>query len=396
MAFIAGFLLLSAGHSANAALYWTGSFGVGRANLDGGFAHPTFITENSPHRSACGVAANGSHIYWTDTRFNQIGRANLDGSEPNWAFITGVNEACGLAVDDSYLYWADAGTNSIGRARLDGTEQVGSFVRGGVGDFPCGVDVDSKFIYWGSLRSDMIGRAPITGDPGTALIDLGSRGACSVAVNETHVYWGTYGNEIGRANLDGSEVEPEFITGLTQPCGLALDGQHLYWAERSGGEGVGRASIDGNIEARRLIGGPVECGLAVDSLTAPPPPVFGPPTNVGQCLFGSFKPNRRTGGGDLSLAAAVHAPLRVRTRGLRWQVLTEEAPPWHGGRRNWHIRLWPANKGPAAKRIRADLRERGRAPIKIRVRCGESREPSAISTPNEMIRTIILRRALPK
>lgn len=385
---------LGGAQSANAALYWTNGHGVSRANLDGTLANP-FITDWSRPRGACGVAVNGSHIYWTEDGYEQIGRANIDGSEPNWAFITGVSRPCGVAVDGSHIYWVNRGTNSIGRARLDGTEQDHLFVRD-VGR-ACGIDVDSRFIYWGDPELSILGRAAITGDIGAPFLEVDSGGTCGVAVNATHVYWGAFGGEIGRANLDGSNIEPHFITGLTlSPCGVALDSEHLYWVQQSGGGGIGRASLDGVIQAPRLIGGPVECGLAVDSLIAPPPPVFEPPTNVGSCLFGSFEPNRRTGGGVLSLVAAAHAPLRVRTRGLHWQVLTEEAPAWLGGRRNWQIRLWPASKGRAARRIRADLKGRGRAPIKLRVRCGESREPSEISTPNEMTRTIILRRALPK
>jgi hypothetical protein len=51
-----------------------------------------------------------------------------------------------------------------------------------------------------------------------------------VAVDGSHLYWGirelglTAGvGEVGRANLDGTSPNPNFITGATHPCGVAVD-----------------------------------------------------------------------------------------------------------------------------------------------------------------------------
>ena len=46
-----------------------------------------------------------------------------------------------------------------------------------------------------------------------------------------HVYWTGFPNSIGRAKLDGSGVDPSFITGAGYfPLGIAVDARHIYWA----------------------------------------------------------------------------------------------------------------------------------------------------------------------
>ena len=72
---------------ADAYIYWTGSNGIGRANLDGTGANPSFIPEAS---SPYGVAVDSAHVYWAnfETGTSTIGRANLDGTGANPSFIT--------------------------------------------------------------------------------------------------------------------------------------------------------------------------------------------------------------------------------------------------------------------------------------------------------------------
>ncbi len=73
--------------------------------------------------------------------------------------------------------------------------------------------------------------------------------ACLLATRaEAYVYWAEGGGfeatTIGRANLDGTGVDPNFIGGLDGPCGVAVDGQHLYWGS-VGTSSIGRANLDG-------------------------------------------------------------------------------------------------------------------------------------------------------
>ena len=68
-----------------------------------------------------------AYIYWADPDSNAIGRANLDGTGANPSFITEADNPLGVAVDGAHVYWAN-GTNTIGRANLDGTGANQSFI----------------------------------------------------------------------------------------------------------------------------------------------------------------------------------------------------------------------------------------------------------------------------
>lgn len=57
------------------------------------------------------------------------------------------------------------------------------------------------------------------------------------------VYWAS-GSNIGRANIDGTGVDPSFISGLTLATAVASNATHIFWAEHTSGN-IGRANIDG-------------------------------------------------------------------------------------------------------------------------------------------------------
>ena len=95
------------------------------------------------------VAVDETYVYWTNNSGNSIGRAGLDGSNPDKDWITNLSEPIGIAVDQNYVYWANRGTNSVGRANLDGSEADGSWITGGNG--PYGVAVDTNYVYWTNL-----------------------------------------------------------------------------------------------------------------------------------------------------------------------------------------------------------------------------------------------------
>jgi virginiamycin B lyase len=67
---------------------------------------------------------------------------------------------------------------------------------------------------------------------------------------------------IGRANLDGTEVNQTFITGASDPSGLDVDAEYIYWTNEYGTEAIGRSGLDGT-------------GVD-DSFITPMPTVFGP------------------------------------------------------------------------------------------------------------------------
>jgi virginiamycin B lyase len=84
-----------------------------------------------------------------------------------------------------------------------------------------------------------------------------------VAQASAHVYWGSLNlDRIGRANPDGSNVEPNLITGALEPWGVAVDGKHLYWANEQGNT-IGRSNLDGSDVEASFIDAAEPTGLAV-------------------------------------------------------------------------------------------------------------------------------------
>ncbi len=130
-------------------------------------------------------------------------------------------------------------------------------------------------IYWAERPS--IGRVNLDGshpEPGF-IAEMGTPriyGACGLAVNETHVFWADSGRgAIGRARLDGTERDYEFISGASDPCGVALTDSHVLWANRDGSEGfkdtgtIGRARLDGtDVDQSFVENAGMPCGVAAN------------------------------------------------------------------------------------------------------------------------------------
>ena len=76
---------------------------IRRINLDG-----TGDSENIaffPDTQASSIALDATHLYWTKTKDNTIGRSNLDGSEPQEEWVKDAGNPEALALDATSLYW---------------------------------------------------------------------------------------------------------------------------------------------------------------------------------------------------------------------------------------------------------------------------------------------------
>jgi hypothetical protein len=224
-------------------VYWTNANGpesVGRANLDRSGVNQTFITPAPEVFGPTDVAVDAGHVYWTNGSGTSpsIGRANLDGSGADQSFIAASGPYPSyLAVDASHIYWTTGsnGEYSIARANLDGSAVELHFIDLPAPSPPFGLAIDSGHIYWSD--GGAIDRANLDGTGiETNFIDVRA-GAYAVGVDAGHVYFANYsiGNEItywiGRANLDGSEVNQDFFaTGRTPVVDIATDPGHIYWA----------------------------------------------------------------------------------------------------------------------------------------------------------------------
>jgi hypothetical protein len=111
----------------------------------------------------------------------------------------------------------------------------------------------AAFVYWTNGKTGAVGRANLNGTGVDHQFIGDAKTVFDVAVDSTHVYW-TTGNAIGRANLDGTGVDRSFITGLSFPEGVAVDAAHVYWSSY-GSSTIGRANLDGTGVNESLITG---------------------------------------------------------------------------------------------------------------------------------------------
>jgi hypothetical protein len=121
--------------------------------------------------------------------------------------------------------------------------------------------VADAFVYWTNDATGTIGRADLDGTdvdesfiPASTAGPSGSNQRFGVAVGGGHIYWADADGRIGRANVNGSGVNNSFIAGangianfaLRNP--LAVGAGHIYWVSNGDGTStaVGRANLDGS------------------------------------------------------------------------------------------------------------------------------------------------------
>lgn len=318
---------------------------------DGGSAHRI-------HGFVCGVAVNRTHLYWSEN--GVIARVMLDGGAMiEWPVGGGVG--CGLTLDDTHLYWASE--DGVGRARLDGGGADNDFIDSD--DRSCTVAIDDDHVYWVDRSEQSLSRAEIDGSD----VEEGFLGAfahsCGVAVSGRHIYWVSNLGSIGRAELDGDDLDEDFITAAGQVTSIAAYGPHLYWTNRGNAQAtVGRAELNGDGANREFVvlDGPGAFGLAVDSR-----PVVLPPGESDPIRFGKLTHDGRRGAVYMVLRLPAAGTLKVSSAGLRGRVLGDTRAFTGTGPHEVRLKLWPRGKGRVARRIRRQLRLRGRAPAMFRL-----------------------------
>lgn len=287
-------LALCLSRPARADLYWGDHLSgfesgieskIGHARTDGSEANVNFLNigAEDPRR----MAADDKYLYgsFPGKLGGSIGRVRLDGSEPNPDFIVGPGPAPlsgvdGIAVSSQYVYWTNGfdspeeSPGEIGRARLDGTEVIEDYIT--TGEDPAGdLAISGNHLFWVSEKG--IGRANVNGTevdpefiPDEEENPLGF--IWGIAANGEYVYWTRSefgkvdpGEGIGRASVNGGDVEPDFMTDLEgADDGIAVDAQHIYWANTDAGT-IGRSDLNGGaVEADFIAGAGEPESIALD------------------------------------------------------------------------------------------------------------------------------------
>ena len=264
--------------AASAAFYWTVSSGFFEGSI-GRTAGPGKPVQLHWIKHASGPAAittTRRHVYWVNNDAGTIGRARIDGSHVDQAFIERVGlGAFDLTVGGGRIYWLYCceDPDAIGSARLDGSQADNRFISfegaafDGYGPYaePFGLDAYGGYLYWSNYcgvcldepDEGTISRANLDGtgidldfveslDPKTS--------PSGIAVGPSGIYWhDRHTRAIWKASLDGTVVTPNLVTGLNPyNAQVEIDDRHLYWT-RDAPHAISRSDLaGGNVDRRYL------------------------------------------------------------------------------------------------------------------------------------------------
>jgi virginiamycin B lyase len=160
-------------------------------------------------------------------------QGNVGGKGIYTMFVALTRRGSGCASSRA-IYWTNNFTGTIGRPNRKGTGINQNFITGAQNLIA--VTLHGDYIYWTNVGAGGLGNAPI----GRARLDgrdvdqnfITAGGPARVAVEGKHIYWTNDGESgalgggqsIGRANLDGTDVDQSFITGASGPVGVAVEG----------------------------------------------------------------------------------------------------------------------------------------------------------------------------
>lgn len=193
--------------------------------------------------------AVGAYLYWGENQ--SVARANLGGGGVRSLIAhTGRGGIDGVAVSPRYIFFA-GGQGVIGRANLNGSDVHPDLINipqptlngvlqreANAGDLA----VAGAYVYWSSTSLESIGRASVDGGEVDANLIPVEGFVFGISIYAGHIYWVT-NHAIGRAKLDGSNVEPSFIPLVGMGGGgIAVAHGYIYWTPYSGGT-ISRASI---------------------------------------------------------------------------------------------------------------------------------------------------------
>ena len=224
--------------------------------------------------------AAGAKVFWgnQDTLdggnrvLGSVGRANTDGTRVDQDLVPNQDGPCAVATDGRHVYWASR-NGTVGRANVDGSDANSEFITGI--KFNCGqIAVDSEHIYWtqGDSAKPAIGRAELdSSNVDTNWLPLAAF-PLGMAIDSQHVYWTARPSktsnvaDVGRANIDGTGMDAHFIQGTRELFFLAVDSAHVYAAPLLG-PAILRANLDGTRVDPNFIQIPSQapaCGIAAD------------------------------------------------------------------------------------------------------------------------------------
>jgi hypothetical protein len=236
-------------------IFWGHGDGIGEAALDGSGVFKNYVTGCN---GAYGLATySWDLVYWIENSLAEVGRLHFNGNPPvTHNFLNGFNidngGATSIVTDGKYLYWARGNKGHIGRANIDGTNPTNVFIdTGPFFQWWLALNPANTILYFfdgttiKSANIDGTGLKVVLGGVG------GMAGPGGLAVDNNFIYWakvtydpvsGTYTSVIGRANLDGTNPNYNFIS--IPPCQLCSTSIEVDGLAVAGGGSPGALVLD--------------------------------------------------------------------------------------------------------------------------------------------------------
>lgn len=194
------------------------------------------------------------YIYWTtddpcpdDPERFCIARAAIDGTAINLSFIPmrddeGISRLDGRPLHPSSDANPDTDSSEVvvGRSHLFHTDGATD----GTHLFTPSNDTIERYRLDHLVASPSRSRTPDV----TIHLGGGQLSVVAVAADAGYMYWARQDDRIGRARIDGTDVEPDFIRASDVGRGVAVSDGYLYWTRdgEEGGWAIGRARVDGS------------------------------------------------------------------------------------------------------------------------------------------------------
>ena len=232
---------------------------------------PATPQETSPQISVS-TSVNEAELppmYWVDSKSKTLYRFT-DGEVE--ALLPSVQNATSLAIDveNEKLYWTEKTSNTTGKIRCANLDSTNVQLVKDLTSVPHGIALDTanRKIYltnsWGKVQRLNLDGSNFQPNLITGL-DMPKNLALDVSGGK--VYWTEMPGRIRRANLDGSNVQ-DIATGLGTPMGLVVFDGTVYWTEMTGenqGE-IQRVNLDGTNTEMLLTLTSIPRGIALDPM----------------------------------------------------------------------------------------------------------------------------------
>ena len=206
------------------------------------------------------MATDGHTVYWlagAGPREDVIMREATSGSKVSVA-VRSRSGMAGLAVADGYLYWVEDPSSGLDDAGIDRMRLSDGRIQHIEIKLvnASGLAAYGSYLYVceGTAISRIARLNVATMSTSGSFIELPQRFSCDggLTANNHSVFWGDLGGFVGRASVNGTDVQPQWLHIKGGAANVAADNDYIYWEWQfqmpygwTGGA-IGRARVNGS------------------------------------------------------------------------------------------------------------------------------------------------------